>query len=169
MSLVIQITLTRDNESKNDDRILIRKNFATNEFVLTYIDPTPSAKGTPTKERIVGMYHAQVMEYIYMLLKNQYIDEEKYKQLQISLPAMPSMILSVDKLSDLYYRDHLQELISFGLDTLDNASKANFTREARDAAVQRRFTRDAEREEALRREMEREPYSRPQHLFFDDE
>jgi hypothetical protein len=37
------------------------------------------------------------MNYLYILLKNQFLDEEGYQKLQLSLPAMPRMIVSGDK------------------------------------------------------------------------
>ena len=122
MSLSIQIVMIRSDET--DDTISITKDLTTNEFVVTYADPN---EGDPVVHKMSGLYRAKVLEYVYMLLKNQYLDEEGFEKVQVNMPAMPRMIVSGSKFSDIYYRQHFYELIGFGLDNLENASKVSTT------------------------------------------
>jgi hypothetical protein len=47
------------------------------------------------------------------------MDEEGCKNLQVNIPGMPCMIISGKKLSEVYYREHLEDLIGSGVDLLD--------------------------------------------------
>ena len=117
-SLSIQIVMIRSDEK--DDTISIAKDLATNEFVVTFTDEND---GDPVVHKMSGLYQAKVLDYVYMLLKNQYLDEEGFDKVQVNIPAMPRMIVSGSKFSDIYYRQHFYELIGFGLDNLENAAK----------------------------------------------
>jgi len=105
---------------EKDDTISIAKDLATNEFVVTFTDEN---EGDPVVHKMSGLYQAKVLDYVYMLLKNQYLDEEGFDKVQVNIPAMPRMIVSGSKFSDIYYRQHFYELIGFGLDNLENAAK----------------------------------------------
>jgi hypothetical protein len=105
---------------EKDDTISIAKDLATNEFVVTFTDEND---GDPVVHKMSGLYQAKVLDYVYMLLKNQYLDEEGFDKVQVNIPAMPRMIVSGSKFSDIYYRQHFYELIGFGLDNLENAAK----------------------------------------------
>ena len=96
----------------------------TNEFVVTYTDEND---GDPVVHKMSGLYHAKVLDYVYMLLKNQYLDEEGFESVQVNMPAMPRMIVNGSKFSDIYYRQHFYELIGFGLDNLENTAKVYTT------------------------------------------
>jgi hypothetical protein len=113
----ISIHLTRDAHSKNDDVITIKKNTEYNDFEITYTDPN---EGSKIKQRITGMYREKVLQYMYLLMKNLYLDEQKFKDVQFNMAGMPRMIVSSSEFSDVYYRDHFEELMGFGLDTLDS-------------------------------------------------
>jgi hypothetical protein len=115
----IQINLINNVQGgqSKDDKIRIRKDLELNEFELTYTDQND---GTPVIHLVTGMYRARVMEYLYMLLKNQALDEEGYNSIQVTIPAMPRVIISAEKMKDLYYREHFLEMIGTGLDLLDN-------------------------------------------------
>ena len=109
------------NDTSPDDYISIRKNLDLNEFELTF------KENSGDKMNIVhltkGMYHNKVMDYMHLLFKNQYLDDEPYTHIQVNIPAMPRIIISGDKFNDVYYREHVCELISMGLDLLgDTAS-----------------------------------------------
>jgi hypothetical protein len=67
-----------------------------------------------------GMYREKVLEYVYMVVKNQYADDEPYNHVQVNIPAMPRVILSASKFGEVYYREHLNDLISTGLDLLES-------------------------------------------------
>jgi hypothetical protein len=119
--LIKKDKVVRDDTSP-DDYISIRKNLDLNEFELTFKE-----KSGDTMKNIVhltkGMYHNKVMDYIHLLFKNQYLDDEPYTHIQVNIPAMPRIIISGDKFNDVYYREHVCELISMGLDLLgDTAS-----------------------------------------------
>ena len=115
----IQINLINSfhGEGEKDDTIRIRKDLDLNEFELTYTDQND---GTPVIHLVTGMYRARVMEYLYMLLKNQALDEEGYSSIQVTVPAMPRVMISAEKMKDLYYREHFLDVIGTGLDLLDN-------------------------------------------------
>jgi len=114
----IRIHLINSDTSKNgDDTVTIRKNFDTNEFDIVYRDQN---NGEPITHEVSGLYRARVLEYLYTLFKNQALDEEGYKSVQLTLPALPRLIVSGDKFKDLYYREHFLEAVGTGLDLLDN-------------------------------------------------
>jgi hypothetical protein len=65
---------------------------------------------------------------MYLLFKNQSLDEEAPCQVQVNLPSMPRVIVSGDKFQGLYYREHFSELIDSGLDFMDNSFKIRPTK-----------------------------------------
>jgi hypothetical protein len=165
----IRIHLINDIDGKNaDDSVDIRKNYETNEFDIVYRDQN---NGEPITHRVTGLYRARVLDYLYMLFKNQSLDEEGYQSIQLSLPALPRIIVSGDKFKDLYYREHFLEAVGTGLDLLENTksvkkvvpsvrrtSYANLNASGRDDWP---FQTPARRAST--------PTVRPQHLYFDDD
>ena len=117
---MIDICLINTSNWKEDDKIRIRKNLEFGDYEVVYIDQN---NGEPITFKSSSMYRARVLEYIYMLLKNQSLDEQGYLNIQVNLPSMPRVIVSGDKFKDVYYRDHFQELIGTGLDLLDTSEK----------------------------------------------
>jgi hypothetical protein len=103
--------------SSTDDKMRIRKNFETGEFELVYTD----SHNHPNKlmHTLNGLYRQRVIDHVYLTLKNLSIDEDTFYQLQLNLPGMPAVLVSVENLSDVYYRDHFLELVENGLDNLD--------------------------------------------------
>lgn len=116
--LCVQIIMIRGDDT--DDVINIKKDLTTNEYVITYSDPN---EGVPVVHQMSGLYRDKVLEYVYMLLKNQYVDEEGFDKVQVNIPAMPRVIVSGEKFNEVYYREHFQQLIGFGLDNLENTGK----------------------------------------------
>jgi len=159
--------INNDLSAKADDTILIRKNFETNEFEITYNDQN---NGTPVTHKVTGLYRARVLDYLYMLFKNQSLDEEAYKSIQLTLPALPRMIVSGDKFKELYYREHFLEAVGTGLDLLDNTEKvkkvvpsvrrSSYVNLGASEPVNWSYHTPARRAPA--------PTVRPQHLYFDD-
>jgi hypothetical protein len=96
--------------------------------------------------------------------ENLYLDEQKFRNVQINMPGMPRMIVGCSKFSDLYYREHFEELIEFGLDTLENVEvlkkpvSYDYCYTPNEAALNR---------EVVNREVERSLGGRGRHLFFD--
>ena len=119
--LSITLRLINGDDQKNDAMVRIRKNLATNEFELTFTDPNMG--GSKIVHVMSGLYRQKVLDYIYYLLKNQYLDEEGFESLQVDLPAMPTMIVKGSSIRDVYYREHFYELIGFGLDSLESTTK----------------------------------------------
>lgn len=148
--------INHDSAQKSDDVVIIRKNLDNGDFDITYKDQN---NGTPVTHIVNGLYRAQVIDYIYMLFKNQALDEEAYKSVQLTLPAMPRIIVSGDKFKDLYYREHFLEAVGNSLDTLENVSvkKKVLSVPRADWGYQ---TPASRRSTA--------PGVVPQHLFFDD-
>jgi hypothetical protein len=146
--------ISHDENHQGDDTVTIRKNLDTCEFDITYKDQN---NGTPITQILQGLYRQRVIDYLYMLFKNQALDEESYKSIQVTLPAMPRIIVSGDKFKDLYYREHFLELIGKSLDTLENVSTVKKVPQSNwgyQTPLYRRSTA---------------PGVLPQHLFFDDE
>jgi hypothetical protein len=155
-SIVIHL-INNTNQHTADDTVTIRKNLDTGDFEIVYKDQN---SGSPIAHVLTGLYRARVMDYLYMLFKNQALDEEAYKNVQLTLPAMPRIIVSGDKFKDLYYREHFLELIGNSLDNLENAS-----RKLKVPSVYRStwgYQSPASRRSTA-------PGVVPQHLYFDDE
>jgi hypothetical protein len=54
-----------------------------------------------------------------MVLKNQSVDSEPYAFIQVTVPSMPAIFLSGDKFKDSFYRDHVIDLVTMGLEMLE--------------------------------------------------
>lgn len=115
-SVEILFIRTAGAASSTDDTMRVRKNFESGEFELVYKDSHDSKKQVHT---LTGLYRQRVLDHVYLALKNLTMDEENFFQVQLNMPAMPPVLVSVENLSDVYYRDHLLELVSNGLDNLD--------------------------------------------------
>jgi len=155
------IHLINDDKSTNgDDTIRIAKNYDTNEFDIKYTDQN---NGEPVTHLVTGLYRARVIDYLYILFKNQALDEQGYMSVQLTLPGMPRVIVSGDKFKDLYYREHFMEAVGSGLDLLENVT-------SKKKVVPMRHTYSDDSYDYIT------PVSRrstangvlPQHLFFDE-
>ena len=157
----ISIYLTRDASGTNDDVITIKKNTQYNEFEITYTDPN---EGSMIKQKVTGLYREKVLQYIYLLMKNLYLDEQKFKNVQFNMPAMPRVMVSCTEFSDLYYRDHIEELMGFCLDTLESVEDVKVSVDYKSEYKTPEYGRSA----ALNREVDRDLGGRSgRHLFFD--
>jgi len=116
-SITIHLVKNLANE-KLDDTVRIVKNLEDSIFELTFKD-----NGDPLTHKVYEMTRDNVCDYVYLLLKNLTLDEDGYQSIQLSLPAMPRMIVSASKLQDLYYREHFLELIENSLSMLDKVEK----------------------------------------------
>ena len=155
MPIVIHL-INSDNSQKGDDIVIISKNLKLGDFDITYNDQN---NDSPLTHIVNGLYRARVMDYLYMIFKNLALDEEPYESVQLTLPAMPRIIVSSDKLKDLYYREHFLELIANSLDTLENVStEKKFPSVRRESWV---YQSPASRRSTA-------PGVLPQHLYFDD-
>jgi len=119
-STSVDLIMIGDNKaSYTDQTVKIKKNYSYNEFEVTYTDRPTSIVHT-----ITGLSHSSLMEYVYLLLKSLYMDEEGCKNVQVNIPGMPCMVVSANKLSDLYYREHFEDLIRTGVDLLANTTSS---------------------------------------------
>ena len=109
-------------KSSTDDTMRVRKNYETCEFEMVYTD---SHNTTKQVHKLHSLYRQRVLDHVYLTLKNLTLDEDNFYQLQLNLPAMPPILVSVENLKDIYYRDHLLELVQNGLDNLDVLEKVN--------------------------------------------
>ena len=116
-SLTIHLVKNLANE-KLDDTVRIVKNLEDSVFELTFKD-----NGDPVTHKAYEMTRDNLCDYVYFLLKNLSMDEDGYQSVQLSLPAMPRMIVSASKLQDTYYREHFLELIENSLSMLDKVEK----------------------------------------------
>ena len=143
---------------KGDDVIRIRKNYETNEFDISYSDQN---NGDSVTHNATGLYRARVLDYLYTVFKNQALDEDGYKNVQLTLPAMPRIIVSGDKFKDLYYREHFLEAVGTGLDMLENTEVA-----VKKVPSVRRKSYVFETPETRRASV---PYAPSKHLYFSDD
>ena len=113
----IEIHLITDLKNKDlDHKITITKNLNYNDFDVAYSEPGC------VNHKMTGFYRTRVINYLYMIFKNQSLDEQGYTNIQFGLPGMPCVIISGDKMKDLYYREHFLELVGTALDTLENCN-----------------------------------------------
>lgn len=125
LSIEIVMIYERDSNTDTDNIVRIRKNLATNEFEIRYTDPN---EGTPIRHQITGLYHQKVLDYIYYLMKNQYLDEQGFTDFQVNIPGMPRMIVSGTAFKQVYYREHFYELLGYALDNLENTTRVTVPR-----------------------------------------
>jgi hypothetical protein len=115
----ITIHLVKDLKAPAlDDTVCIKKNLEDSVFEVTFKD-----NGEPLMHRAHEMTRDNVCDYVYLLLKNLTMDEDGYKSIQVSLPAMPRLIMSTSNLHELYYRQHFLELVENGLNIIDKVEK----------------------------------------------
>jgi hypothetical protein len=189
--LSVLITFIRKDstaDTYSDDRLQIRKNFETNDFEITYRDANVgigSAGCAPVLHKLTGLYRERVLEHVYLLLKNQYLDTDGFDQIQLDVPAMPRVLLKAESMYDLYYRDHIYELIGAALDNLDNGERVEpktpaqaqlnthfYQPQTPEPTVRRtpRSPRPLRRSSRISSSAEYTGYGAdgPQHLFFDE-
>jgi hypothetical protein len=148
-----------DKKALSDDTVKIVKNYETGDFDITFTDQNDGS--CPVVHKAHGLYRARVVDYLYMLFKNQALDEEGYKSIQLTPPAMPRIIVAGEKMKDLYYREHFLELLGTSLDLLENVSN-----------VQKKASYIAPVYDGADDDVAYSNYTtprgpRPQHLFFD--
>jgi hypothetical protein len=170
IEIVLITELSKSHVSKKDDVVRIRKDLDTNEFQLTYTEQSKSDK--PIVHRATNLYREKVSQYVYLLLKNQHLDDEGYQHVQINIPAMPCIIMSASKINEVYCRDHINELILTGLDLLDvtevvssNVNKAAKTSVSRGSNY---YSSDYEYNTPAPTRRSTAPDVVPQHLFWDE-
>ena len=101
-----------------DDTIHIVKNLDDSVFELTFKD-----NDEHFTHKVYQMTRDNICDYVYFLLKNLSLDEDGYQNIQLSLPAMPRVLVNASKLHDNDYREHFLELIENSLDMFDKVEK----------------------------------------------
>lgn len=104
---------------ERDDTITIRKNVETDNFSVVYKDANA---GGPPVIHTMTLEHDDVVDHMYLVLKSQALDDDGFESIQFNLPAMPRLLVNISRLNEMYYREHLLELIQNGLDCLDAMS-----------------------------------------------
>jgi hypothetical protein len=102
---------------KEDDSVKVRLNLDLNEYEITLRDQNA---GSEIAHRIEMSTKEKVMDYLYLVLKSICLDEDGYENIQVNTPLMPRVFFSVKSLKDLYYRDHVHEILRIGLDLLED-------------------------------------------------
>ena len=98
----VKIHLINNIDNGNvDDSIVIKKNPLDNSYSVTYSDQN---NGSPVKHLVTGLHRDNLEDYVYMILKNQSIDEDGYKYIQVTAPAMPRVLVSGSLMKEVYYR-----------------------------------------------------------------
>ena len=145
-SSTMSIRFIRDKaQSNTDDVISIRKNFQDGEFVLTYNDEN---NGSPVTHTISFGCRMDLVNHLYLTLKNQAMDDDGFKSVQFSLPAMPRILVDVWKFKEVYYREHFLDLLENGLDTLDRVETTSALQKARQKAKAEKAKAEAEKAKA---------------------
>jgi len=145
-SSTMSIRFIRDTaQSNTDDVMSIRKNFQDGEFVLTYNDEN---NGSPVTHTISFGCRMDLVNHLYLTLKNQAMDDDGFKSVQFSLPAMPRILVSIDRFREAYYREHFLDLLENGLDTLDRVETTSALQKARQKAKAEKAKAEAEEEQA---------------------
>lgn len=140
------IRFIRDTaQSNTDDVMSIRKNFQDGEFVLTYNDEN---NGSPVTHTISFGCRMDLVNHLYLTLKNQAMDDDGFKSVQFSLPAMPRILVSIDRFREAYYREHFLDLLENGLDTLDRVETTSALQKAREKAKALKAKAEAEKAKA---------------------
>jgi hypothetical protein len=107
---------TSSAAASTDDMVKIRKNLEENEFEFTYVDEN---NGSPVVHEVTFAKRSDLMNHVYLILKNQMVDDDGFQAVQFTLPAMPRMLVYTDKFREVYYREHFLDLIENALDCLD--------------------------------------------------
>jgi hypothetical protein len=115
----IMIHLINDLDLVKDDSIKIQKNTYDKTYEISYNDQN---NGSPIRHTAIGLNRDTLMDYLYMVFKNQSIDEDGYKHIQISSPAMPRVLVSGSLMKEKYYREHMMEMLETSLEMLDNVN-----------------------------------------------
>lgn len=161
--LSITIRFIRNNSEgkpNTDDTLTIRKNLTTGDFDVRYKDVNDgvSTKAhAPVMHLLMGLSHERVLRHVYLLTKNQYLDMQGFHQLQFDVPAMPRILLDASSMSELYYREHVCELIGAALENLDNGE---LSREDTYASTLRSYNRA--------RQTDAVPEYTGRHTFYDE-
>ena len=154
------IRFIRDTtQSNTDDVMSIRKNFQDGEFVLTYNDEN---NGSPVTHTISFGCRMDLVNHLYLTLKNQAMDDDGFKSVQFSLPAMPRILVSIDRFREAYYREHFLDLLENGLDTLDRVETTSALQKAREKAKALKAKAEAEKAKA---EAEQEQARTPAYYY----
>ena len=97
-----------------DDIMRIRMNLITNSYELTYTD---------NEEKLVHTVRfssqIEIRDHLFFVLENLNLDVDDYKFIQVSVPAMPRLLLSSSSLKTSYYRDHIMDLLNHALFILE--------------------------------------------------
>ncbi len=161
--LSITIRFIRNNSEgkpNTDDTLTIRKNLTTGDFDVRYKDVNDGVSTkmhAPVMHLLMGLGHERVLRHVYLLLKNQYLDVQGFSQIQFDVPAMPRILLDASSMSDLYYREHVCELMSAALENLDNGE---LSREDTYASTLRSYNRT--------RQTDAVPEYTGRHTFYDE-
>lgn len=126
---------TESAAASTDDLVKVRKNLEEEDFELTYVDEN---NGSPVVHEMIFTKRSDLINHVYLLLKNQMIDDDGFKAVQFSLPAMPRMLVRVDKFRDVYYREHFLDLIENALDCLDRLTVSSLKTNAKKSIKSRR-------------------------------
>jgi hypothetical protein len=142
----MSIRFIRDTaQSNTDDVMSIRKNFQEGEFVVSYTDEN---QGSPVFHTISFGCRMDLVNHLYLTLKNQAIDDDGLKSVQFSLPAMPRILVDAWKFKEVYYREHFLDLLENGLDTLDRVETTSALQKAREKAKALKAKAEAEKAKA---------------------
>jgi len=114
----LELVMIKDTKNKKeDDSVKVRLNLDLNEYEITLRDQNA---GSEIAHRIEMSTKEKVIDYLYLVLKSICLDEDGYENIQVNTPLMPRVFFSVKSLKDLYYRDHVHEILRTGLDLLED-------------------------------------------------
>ena len=119
--------IRKNSTAINDDKLVIRKNLLNGDYSLWFTDTNSETNGKVITQTLSSMSQAKVLEHMRVLMKTLAFDEEGFHQVQFDIPGMPRFLLSVSKMQEVYYRNHIGDLIETGLDAMDHDLKPAYT------------------------------------------
>ena len=126
-SCPITLHMIRENStSVNDDKLVIRKNLQDDTYTLWFTDTNSETQAKVIYQTLESMTQAKVLEHMRVLIKSIAFDEEGFIKVQFDIPGMPRILMSVCKMREVYYRDHIADLIETGLDAMDHDAKPSY-------------------------------------------
>jgi hypothetical protein len=122
-SITLHLIKNLANNLRDDDIIRIRMNLNTNSYELTYTD---------NQEKLVHTVsfssQLDIRDHLFFVLENLTLDVDDYKFIQISVPAMPRLLLPCSSLKTSHYRDHIMDLMNHALFILEKVKGGKKTK-----------------------------------------
>jgi hypothetical protein len=127
-SPIILLMIRENSTPSQDDRITIRKNLESEceTYSLWYTDTNAETTGKSVSQTLESMSRSNTIEHMRVVIKSLAFDEQGFDRLQFDVPGMPRMLISVKKMREVYYREHITDMVCAGLDAMKASTKVAF-------------------------------------------